>query len=349
MNKTALVSGLRGQDAAWLARLLLEKNYKVVGFERHIQAPNYSNVLEIMNHPNYVMEKGDITDAGSISRLVSQYKPDEFYHLAANSFVGCSWNEPSAVITTNTIGTLNCLEAIRLCNPKTKFLFASTSEVVGNSKEVIQNEDTQHSPHSPYAVSKIAGEHLCHVYQFSHNIFASFTRCYNHESIFRGKEFVTRKITSWIGESYNKVYDNVKYGTVEERFLFALDKGIISPLKLGNLNSSRDWLDARDCVRGMHLTLQLDKPDNFVLASGKMHSISQFLTYAFNYVGIKNWIPFIGQDPKYMRPDDVVTLCGDYSKAKRILGWEPTVSFEQMIQEMIRHDIEVNRNVQPKT
>lgn len=341
--KTAIISGARGQDAAWLSRLLLDKDYKVVAFERHVQSPDYTNISEILNHKNYILEKGDVTDAGNISRLVSQFRPDEFYHLAANSFVGCSWSEPSSVLTVNSLGTLNCLEAIRLCSPRTKFLFASTSEVVGNSKDTIQDESTIHTPHSPYAVSKITGEHLCHVYQFSHKLFTSFTRCYNHESKFRGREFVTRKITSWIGESYHKVYNNINEGTVETRFLSALDKGIIQPLKLGNLNSSRDWLDARDCVRGMYLTLQLDEPNNFVLASGKMHSITDLLNVAFEYIGIKNWKPFIGQDPKYMRPDDVVTLCGNYGKAKKILGWEPSITFEEMVKEMICNDIKIGK------
>ena len=341
--KTAIISGARGQDSAWLSRLLLEKEYRVVAFERHVQSPDYSNIREIMNHSNYILEKGDVTDAGNISRLVSLFKPDEFYHLAANSFVGCSWSEPSSVLNVNTIGTLNCLESIRLCSPKTKFLFASTSEVVGNSKDKIQNENTIHTPHSPYAISKVAGEHLCHVYQFSHGLFTSFTRCYNHESKFRGKEFVTRKITDWIGRSYNKVYNRIHFGTVEQRFLTALNEGVIDQLKLGNINSCRDWLDARDCVRGMYLTLQLDKPDCFVLASGQMHSIRDLLDVAFNYIGIYDWKPFVGQDPKYMRPDDVVTLCGDYSKARNILGWKPEVDFNSMIHEMIQHDIEINK------
>jgi GDPmannose 4,6-dehydratase len=348
-RKIALASGIRGQDAAWLARLLLEKDWKVYGFERHIQSPDYTNIKEILDHPNFILEKADITDAGSVSRLVSTIKPDHFYHLAANSFVGCSWNEPTAVLNTNAGGTLNCLEAVRLHSPETKFLFASTSEVVGNSKDPIQNEETILTPHSPYAVAKAASEYYIKVYKFSHKLFCCYTRCYNHESKFRGKEFVTRKITDWLGKSWNTVDKNVNnwlhkggFATADALFNHALNEGVISKLKLGNLNSSRDWLDARDCVRGMHMVLNQDKPDNFVLASGKMRSISEFLDAAFKVIGISDWKPFIGQDPKYLRPDDVVTLCGDYSKAKKILGWEPEISFETMVQNMVDNDITIN-------
>jgi GDPmannose 4,6-dehydratase len=348
-RKIALLSGARGQDAALLSRFLLDEDWKVIAFERHVQSPDYTNIKDILDHPNYVLEKGDVTDAGSVSRLVSLYKPDHFYHLAANSFVGCSWQEPSAVFQTNAIGTLNCLEAVRNHSPNTKILVASTSETVGNSKEVIQNEETKHSPHSPYAVSKTAAEHMCHVWRFSHKIFACYTRCYNHESIYRGREFVTRKASDWIGRSFNTVENKVidkmpskSFISTEQAFRYALDQGYINQLKLGNLNSSRDWLAAEDCVRGMHMVLSLNEPDDFVLASGKMHSIDDFLKIAFNHIGIYDYMPFIGQDPKFMRPDDVVTLCGDYSKAKRILGWEPTISFENLVKTMVTNDIKIN-------
>lgn len=349
---TAICGGARGQDAAWISRLLLDQGWKVYAFERHTQNPNYNNIQDIMNHSNYFLEKADVTDGSSIARLVSLVKPDHFYHLAANSFVGCSWNEPISVLRTNTEGTLNCLEAVRLNSPKTKFLLASTSECVGNSEEEIQNEHTKLSPHSPYAASKAAAEHFVKVYRFSHKMFACYTRCYNHESIFRGKEFVTRKITSWIGENFNKVEQNIEkiIGqnqaiTVEDAFGICLKEGIINKLVLGNLDSSRDWLDARDCVRGMHMVLNQDKPDDYVLASNTMRSISDFLTEAFGVIGIKQWQHFIGQDPRFLRPSDIVTLRGDYSKAKRELGWEPTISFKTMVSDMIRNDIELNKHV----
>lgn len=353
-QKNALISGARGQDAAWLSRLLLDKGWKVYAFERHTQSPDYTNIKGILDHPNYVLEKADITDAGSVSRLVNLIKPDHFYHLAANSFVGCSWQEPMAVLNTNAGGTLNCLEAVRNNSPSTRVLVASTSECVGNSKEAIQDENTPLSPHSPYAAAKAFCEHIVHIYRFSHKLFACYTRCYNHEGIYRGKEFVTRKITDWIGNSYNKSkYHSVigsHYHTssaqptdnIETLFNKALECNAILQLKLGNLNSSRDWLDARDCVRGMHMVLNYDKPDDFVLASGQMRTISEFLDTAFKQVDIKNWKPFIGQDPRFMRPDDVVVLCGNYSKAKRVLGWEPEISFEQMVKDMINNDISLN-------
>ncbi len=330
-TKTALVSGAKGQDAAWISRLLLNKGWTVVAFERHVQSPDYSNVKEILDHPNYILEKGDVTDLGSISRLMAKYKPDHIYHLAANSFVGCSWQEPTAVLNVNAGGTLNMLEAMRSQCPESKFLLASTSEVVGNSKDFVQNEETIPTPRSPYAVSKSCAENFVKVYRDSYGMFCCFSRCYNHEGTLRGKEFVTRKITDWIGRNHNNL--EIYKGCGEF---------IGQPLKLGNLKSSRDWLDARDCVRGMTMILDQEVPDDFVLASGKMRSISEFLDTAFGVIGINDWKPFIGQDERYMRPDDVVTLCGDYSKAEKTLGWKPEIPFEQMVKEMVENDIKLN-------
>jgi GDPmannose 4,6-dehydratase len=350
-QKVSLISGGRGQDAAWLARLLLKEGQKVIAFERHVQSPNYENIQELLSNENYVLEKADVTDFGSVSRLVLNHKPDYFYHLAANSFVGCSWNEPMAVLNTNAGGTLNCLESIRLFSPKTKFLLASTSETVGNSLEHIQDENTPHTPRSPYAASKVFSEHICHIYRDSHKLWSAFTRCYNHESIFRGREFVTRKITDWIGRSFNTVEKNIDYISsgkilsVDAGFKAALEKGLISKLPLGNRYSQRDWLSAIDCVRAMKMIMDLDKPDDFVIASGKMHSIDDLLTIAFARIGIVDWEQFVEFSDKNKRPDDVITLCGNASKAKKILGWEPQITFKQMIEEMVEHDIEINRNV----
>lgn len=347
-KKVALLSGGRGQDASLLSRLLLKEDWKVVAFERHTQNPNYENIAEIMNHPNYILEKADVTDAGSVFRVVDKYKPEHFYHLAAASFVHSSWNEPMSVLNTNSGGTLNCLESVRINSPQTKFLFASTSEVVGNSKDIIQNEDTILTPHSPYSAAKAFGEHIIHVYRFSHKLFCCFTRCYNHESKFRGRNFVTRKITDWIGKNWNIVDKNMdallgnnSFINTEEAFERALNKGIINKLDLGNLNSSRDWLAAEDCVRAMFMVLNQDKPSDYVVASGKMHSIDDFLRIAFSKIGISNYIQFIGQDEKNLRPSDVITLLGDYSKIKKALGWEPTISFDLMIKQMIDHDLEL--------
>lgn len=349
----AMISGVRGQDGSLLSRLLLEQGgWKVVGFARHTQNPDLSNIKDLLNHDDFILEDGDLTDLGSITRLVTKYKPDRFYHLGAASFVHTSWDEPISVFNVNAIGTLNCLEALRHCSPKTKFLFASTSETVGNSPEPIQNEKTPHTPHSPYAVAKAAGEHLCHVYRFSYGMFTCFTRCYNHESRFRGKNFVTRKITDWIGHAWNVVDKNInrltgnKLGFIstKEAFERALDEGLISPLKLGNLNSARDWVAAEDCVRAMTMVLDQDKPDDFVISSGRMHTIHDLLSVAFKTIGIDDYKPFIGTDPKFCRPDDVITLCGDYSKAEKILGWTPIIAFDDMIATMVKHDIELHKN-----
>jgi GDPmannose 4,6-dehydratase len=349
MDNIALISGARGQDAAELSRVLLNENWKVIAFERHTQSPDYENIEEILNHPNFVLEKGDVTDLGSITRLLNQYKPHHFYHLAANSFVGCSWNEAISVFNTNTTGTLNCLEAVRNHSPKTKILVASTSETVGNSKHPIQNEETPHTPRSPYAASKAACEHLVQIYRNSHKMFACFTRCYNHEGIYRGREFITRKVTDWIGKNWNivdkeimaKISTNMCIST-NKAFRLALDKGFINKLKMGNRFSSRDWLSATDCVKGMKLVLEENEPDDYVLASGRMHSIDDLLRVAFDAVGIEDYLYFVESDPKFMRPDDVVTLCGDASKAKNKLGWEPTVPFEELITQMVKHDIKIN-------
>jgi len=345
-KQTALISGTRGQDGAILARKLLDEGWVVVGFERHTQTPDYTNIQEILDHPNFILERGDVTDFSSVARLVLKYKPNVFYHLAAISAVWVSWNEPVSVLQTNTIGTLNCLEAIRTYSPETKFLLASTSETVGNSPDQVQNEETSHTPRSPYAASKACAEHLVQIYRESHNLWACFTRCYNHCSIYRGKGFVTRKITDWIGSSFAKVdsiidsdFQKNTFVSTEEAFKRALDTGVIQPLALGNLDTCRDWLAAEDCVDAMFLMMSQEKPDDYVVSSGIMRSLREFLTEAFGVIGIENWEQFVVQDARFFRPHDVVTLCGDNSKIKNKLGWEPRLTFNDLVSKMVRHDI----------
>jgi GDPmannose 4,6-dehydratase len=322
-KKIAVVSGGRGQDASYLAEFLLEKNYTVIAIDRRSSSPDYSNIEHLFGNPNYVTESGDITDFGSIARIVQKYQPDEFYNLAAMSFVGASWDEPLATCHIDFIGVCNCLEAIRLFSPKTKMYQASTSEVYGDVQTPMQDENTEKRPRSPYGAAKSGAEDLIKVYKDSYNLFVCWGRLFNHESPRRGKQFVTRKITNWIGSNFEKI----------------LSKQPVEKLKLGNLESKRDWCHAKDMVRGMWMMLQLPEPDNFVLASGKTWSIKQLLSNAFGCIGISNWEDYVEYDKSQVRPADVNLLCGDFSKAKRILGWEPTISFDKLIEEMVNEDV----------
>jgi GDPmannose 4,6-dehydratase len=355
MNKTALISGSKGQDASYLADLLLEKGYNVVSIDRRSSSPNYTNIQHLLKNPNYTIEQGDITDFGSVCRIVNKYKPDEFYNLAAQSFVGSSWDQAVATCNINFTGVCNCLEAVRLVHPGCRFYQASTSEVYGDVLDNKQSENTPARPRSPYAAAKHGAESLVKVYRDSYNMFACFGRLFNHESPRRGKEFVTRKITKWIGDSFKlvdeHVYDfvvesNPNYKSelavmrTEKAFETALEKGIIDKLKLGNLDASRDWTHAKDMVRGMWMMLQQETPDDYVLASGKTWTIRQFLDKAFGVLDIQDWSKFVEIDPKFYRPADVALLCGDYTKAKEKMGWEPQISFDDLVLEMVNHDID---------
>jgi GDPmannose 4,6-dehydratase len=343
--KTAVISGARGQDASYLSELLLDKGYKVVGIERRSSSPDYSNIQHIMNHENFVLEQGDITDFGSITRILKDHQPDEFYNLAAQSFVGAAWDQAIATCEINFVGTCNCLESIRLVSPKTKFFQASTSEVYGDVVEDIQDEDTLPRPQSPYAAAKFGAESLIRVYRESYGMFTCFARSFNHESPRRGKQFVTRKITSAIGDIITKVDSHVdkylskNFTPWEEGCKFLLNKGVIQPIRLGNLDAKRDWSHAKDMVRGFYLMLQQDKPDDFVFASGETRSVREFLNTAFRMVDIKDWEPFVTIDPKFYRPAEVNLLCGDYRKAKEILGWEPKIKFSELVEEMVLNDV----------
>jgi len=354
--KVAVISGGRGQDASYLAEFLLEKDYKVVAFERRISNPDFSNIKDIMNHPNFELVCGDVTDMASVCNIMSKYQPDEFYNLAGQSFVAASWDEPLETSNVNYNGVGNCLEAIRICSPKTKFLQASTSEVYGDVQNDKQDEDTPARPRSPYAASKHAAEGLIKTYRDSYGLFACYSRAFNHESKRRGQEFVTRKITKWIGDAWKivdgKVSDYFKEGfpgdcskrsgmlSYSAGFKRALVEGDIEPLRLGNLEARRDWSHAKDIVRGMWLMMQEDKPDDYVLASGTTRSIKEFLTDAFGIAGIGKWDVFVVVDEKFFRPADVNLLCGDASKAKEKLDWEPQISFTDMVKEMVNHDMD---------
>lgn len=358
--KTAVITGIRGQDSSYLAELLLDKGYKVVGLERRSSSPDYSNIEHLLDE--LIIEQGDITDFGSLIRILKTHQPDEFYNLAAQSFVGAAWDQALATCNINFDGTCNCLEAIRLMSPQTRFFQASTSEVYGDVQGKIQDEDTPARPRSPYAAAKYGAESLVKVYRESYSIFACFARSFNHESPRRGKQFVTRKITSNIGHMYKTLTE--KMGTInnqfyvpldlpanangslvianmdtEQAFNYGLNKSLIQPIHLGNLDAQRDWSHAKDIVRGMWLMLQQDSPDDFVFASGHTRSVRNFVDAAFKVVGVNNWEKFVTVDEKLYRPADVNLLCGNPRKAKEALGWEPEIPFENLVSEMVWHDI----------
>jgi GDPmannose 4,6-dehydratase len=340
--KTALITGIRGQDASYLSELLLDKGYRVVGLERRSSSPDYSNIESIKDHENFIIEQGDITDFGSLTRVLKDYQPDEFYNLAAQSFVGAAWDQAIATCEINFMGTCNCLEAIRLISPHTKFFQASTSEVYGDVQENVQDENTLARPRSPYSAAKYGAESLIKVYKESYGMFTCFARSFNHESPRRGKQFVTRTITSAIGEMLKKTSDVFyEYGKLLDAnaiLINGVEDGIIQPIRLGNLDAKRDWSHAKDVVRGIYLMLQQDEPDDYVFASGTTRSVRDFLDVAFGYVGVQDWSKLVVVDPKFYRPADVNLLCGDYTKAKNKLGWKPEISFERLVQEMIIHD-----------
>lgn len=336
--KTAVITGIRGQDSSYLAELLLEKGYTVVGVARRIGGnENDENIRHIKNQ--MVMEQGDLTDFGSMARIVKEYKPDEFYNLGAQSFVGSSWSEPVSTCQINFIGPCNCLEAIRLFNPATKFFQASTSEVYGDVISDSQNEQTAARPRSPYAASKYGAESLVKVFRESYNLFACYARSFNHESPRRPKQFVTRKITSGIANMVRSIPNN-KSGKVEDLLKQCVLEKRIEPIRLGNLDASRDWSHAKDIVRGIHQMMQLDSPEDFVFASGETRSIRNFLDTAFGIVGVEDWSDLVVVDPKFFRPAEVAILKGDCSKAIEKLGWKPEISFNELVVEMLERDLD---------
>jgi len=348
MSKVALISGARGQDASYLSDFLLDKGYEVVAFERRISSPDYCNIEHILNHPRYHLVQGDITDHASIVELLKTYEPDEFYNLAAQSFVGASWKQSLATCNVNFMGVANCLEAIRLEAPQTRFFQASTSEVYGDVLGDIQDEDTPARPCSPYGASKHGAESLLKSWRDSYGLYACFARSFNHESVRRDKKFVTRKITSNIGAMWHKAVGPIcdfdsflknNKDSIQERFDKALESGKISPIPLGNMEARRDWSHAKDVVRGMWLMLQQDSPKDYVLSSGATHSISDFLGFAFGVIGVRDWKKFAVVNPEFYRPADVNLLCGDSSRIRKELGWSPQYTLSDLVEEMVIHDI----------
>lgn len=320
--KCAIVTGCNGQDGSYLSDILLDKGYKVVGVSRRRSGGGDWRISHLYGVSNFILEYGDVTDSGSIYRLIERHKPDEFYNLAAQSFVGLSWQEPYHTAQVTALGVTNCLEAIRNVKPDTRFYQASSSEMFGKVRETPQTELTPFHPRSPYGVAKVYGYWITRNYRESHGIFAVNGILFNHESPRRGLEFVTRKITD--AAARIKVAGG---GT----------------LALGNLDSRRDWGHAKDYMEAAHLMLQHDEPDDFVIATGETHSIRSLLDIAFGHLDL-DWRDYVVIDEKLIRPAEVDILLGDATKARNVLGWKPKYTFEALIKEMVESDLRRVKN-----
>jgi GDPmannose 4,6-dehydratase len=313
---TALITGITGQDGSYLAELLLSKGYKVVGVVRRSSTVTSERVSHLLD--DITVEQGDLQDQGSLLALIEEYEPTEVYNLAAQSFVPTSWNQPALTGDVTALGVTRILEAIRFVNPKTRFYQASSSEMFGRVLEVPQKETTPFYPRSPYGVAKVYGHWITVNYRESFNLFATSGILFNHESPRRGLEFVTRKITDGVAR--------IKLGLAKE-------------LRLGNLDSRRDWGFAGDYVEAMWLMLQQDAPDNFVIGTGETHSVREFCEIAFGHVGL-DYKEFVVKDERFYRPAEVDLLISDPSKAHSVLGWEPAVGFKELVTMMMDADME---------
>ena len=334
-----IIFGITGQDGSYLAELLLEKDYEVVGVTRRVSVPTLNRIEHIL--PKIKIVEGDITDAFSVSNIIKEEEPDEIYNLAAQSHVGTSFKQPSLTWDVTAGGVLNILEAIRYSSRKDniKFYQASSSEMFGKNYSLrerfvdilkYQDEKTPFAPQSPYAIAKLAAHHLVRNYRDSYGIFACSGILFNHESERRGEKFVTRKITKWIGEF-------VASGMDKE----------FPALRLGNLDAKRDWGHAEDYVRAMWEMMQHETPNDYVVATGETHSVRDFLDVAFKHVGIDDWEDLVVIDPEFYRPSEVDYLLGIPAKAKRVLGWEPEISFEKLAERMVDSDVEAARLRRP--
>src|SRR6266436_4332714 len=312
----ALITGITGQDGSYMAELLLDKGYEVFGLVRRSSVKKFDRIEGLL-HRVELME-GDLTDQSSLDSAMQAVQPDEVYNLAAQSFVPVSWKQPVLTGDVTGLGVIRILEAMRRHCPKARFLQASSSEMFGKVRETPQTEKTPFYPRSPYGVAKVFGHYITVNYRESHGTFACSAMGFNHESPRRGLEFVTRKVTHQVAK---------------------IKCGLAKKLLMGNLDSKRDWGFAGDYVRAMWMMLQQAEPDDYVLATGKTHSIRELLELAFNVVGL-NWEKYVEVDAKFIRPAEVDVLCGDATKAREKLGWEPEVSFEQLIRMMVESDLE---------
>ena len=314
-QKTALITGITGQDGSFLAEFLLEQGYRVVGMTRRSSTDVHERIQHIVDDVTIV--SGDLLDQSSMTSIVAEIRPDEIYNLAAQSFVPASWTQPVLTGEFTALGVTRVLEAVRTVDPTIRFYQASSSEMFGKVQAVPQNETTPFYPRSPYGVAKVYGHWITVNYRESYDIFAVSGIAFNHESQRRGKEFVTRKISDGVAR---------------------IKLGIQNELRLGNLEAQRDWGFAGDYVRAMWMMLQQERPDDYVLATGRTHSVRDFVRLAFEAVGLA-WEDHVIVDPRFYRPAEVDLLVGDASKANRALGWRPEVSFEQLVEQMVVADL----------
>jgi GDPmannose 4,6-dehydratase len=312
----ALITGVTGQDGSYMAELLLEKGYEVFGLVRRSSVKKFERIESLIEQIELV--EGDLTDQSSLDSVIQSVQPDEVYNLAAQSFVPVSWNQPVLTGDVTGLGVIRILEAIRKHRPTAKFLQASSSEMFGKVRETPQTERTPFYPRSPYGVAKVFGHYLTVNYRESYRLFACAAMGFNHESPRRGLEFVTRKVTHQVAK---------------------IKCGVAKKLLMGNLDAKRDWGFAGDYVRAMWMMLQQPEPDDYVLATGKTHSVRDLVEVAFAHVGL-DWKEYVELDPKLIRPAEVDFLCGDATKAREKLGWEPEVSFEELVKMMVEADLE---------
>lgn len=336
---SAVVTGITGQDGAYLTQLLLEKGYEVHGTYRRTSSVNFWRMEElgVLNHPKLNLVEHDLTDLGATIRLLEMAQPREVYNLAAQSFVGVSFDQPATTAEITGVGALNQLEAIRIVDKSIRFYQASTSEMFGKVQAIPQKEDTPFYPRSPYGVAKLYAHWITINYRESYDIFGSSGILFNHESPLRGREFVTRKITDSVAK---------------------ISLGKLDVLELGNIDAKRDWGFAKEYVEGMHLMLQADEPDTFVLATNRTETVRDFVTMAFKATGVElNWRGagekeegvdsngkvLVRVNPKYYRPAEVELLIGNPAKAKEKLGWEPKTTLEQLCKMMVEEDLRRNK------
>lgn len=316
----ALITGITGQDGSYLAEFLLKQNYEVIGMVRRSSTINFHRIAHIQD--DLILAPGDLLDQVSLIRLLEEHRPDEVYNLAAQSFVQTSWSQPVFTGEATALGVTRLLDAIRIVNPNIRFYQASSSEMFGKVVEVPQRETTPFYPRSPYGVAKVYGHWITVNYRESYGLHAVSGILFNHESPRRGLEFVTRKISHEVAR--------IKLGLSKE-------------LRLGNLDAQRDWGFAGDYVKAMWSMVQNDRPVDYVIATGQTHSVEQFLELAFGHVNL-DWHDYVVQDPRYMRPAEVDLLVGDPSKAGNDLGWEPQVTFPELVEMMVDADLQLIRD-----
>jgi GDPmannose 4,6-dehydratase len=347
MSKKVIITGVTGQDGSYMADLLLEEtDYEIFGMVRRTSTKNYKNIEHLLNHSRFKLITGDLTDSQSIDNIVREIKPDYFINLAAQSFVGSSWQIPEQTFDIDAIGVIRCLESIRKHSPECRFYNAGSSEELGNVDYSPQDEKHPLKPRSPYGAAKAAARHIVKVYRESYNLYAIQGLLYNHESERRGEEFVTRKITKNVARIKNALDKNEKF----------------EPLELGNIDAKRDWSHAKDFVRGIWLMLNQESPKEYILASGETHTVREFIEKAFQAAGINGEWSFLGVtendinpeneifikdtgeilmkiNPIFYRPAEVELLLGDPSKMVKELNWSQTISFVKLIELMVKNDL----------